>query len=249
MKPLDGSSQGNPWVLDERGNLALASMFTTFFCRTLRSHALPQTVLPKKNWIGRRAKGQTSLVRHTAVWVLRAKATLALDPRLIFQGPPSTINEFTRVIGAAPVHSVTAPGANPVVNPAAHDMIARSITAPVANSPEHDILARYTPSSFVSGSISALQAPVAETARRTKRDRPLTSEDLYLDDERPPVLAAPKPHHVCGLCADVKSHPVSYAFIPYLRAWADECSGMSVATVIATFASGCTSSAGGLVYV
>ncbi|KAJ7921288.1 hypothetical protein B0H13DRAFT_1866890 [Mycena leptocephala] len=43
------------------------------------------------------------------------------------------------------------------------------------------------------------------------RDRQvgLTREDLWLDKECPPVLAMPKPHHVCGLCRDMKSHPVS----------------------------------------
>ncbi|KAJ6463766.1 hypothetical protein C8R47DRAFT_1224922 [Mycena vitilis] len=47
--------------------------------------------------------------------------------------------------------------------------------------------------------------------RRDFREAPLTRDDLWLDEERPPVLAVPKPHHVCGLCRDVKSHPVSYA--------------------------------------
>ncbi|KAJ6456318.1 hypothetical protein C8R47DRAFT_1227852 [Mycena vitilis] len=48
------------------------------------------------------------------------------------------------------------------------------------------------------------------TARRKERVKPLTKEDLWLDDERPPVLAVPKPHHICRMCHDVKSHPVSY---------------------------------------
>ncbi|KAJ7456317.1 hypothetical protein B0H11DRAFT_2244237 [Mycena galericulata] len=37
-----------------------------------------------------------------------------------------------------------------------------------------------------------------------------TKEDLYVDSARPPPLDAPKEHHVCSICHDVKSHPVSY---------------------------------------
>ncbi|KAJ7469919.1 hypothetical protein B0H11DRAFT_2238056 [Mycena galericulata] len=43
-----------------------------------------------------------------------------------------------------------------------------------------------------------------------RREEPLTASALYIGNARPPVLATPKPHHVCGLCRDVKSHPVSY---------------------------------------
>ncbi|KAF8128076.1 hypothetical protein K438DRAFT_2141409 [Mycena galopus ATCC 62051] len=45
---------------------------------------------------------------------------------------------------------------------------------------------------------------------RMRRDQPLTEDDLYNDEARPPVLATPSPHHVCGICLSVKSHPVSY---------------------------------------
>ncbi|KAJ7300376.1 hypothetical protein DFH08DRAFT_979723 [Mycena albidolilacea] len=45
---------------------------------------------------------------------------------------------------------------------------------------------------------------------RIPRREPLTEAVLYNDAARPPVLATPKPHHVCSICWDVKSHPVSY---------------------------------------
>ncbi|KAJ7504114.1 hypothetical protein B0H11DRAFT_1905412 [Mycena galericulata] len=48
------------------------------------------------------------------------------------------------------------------------------------------------------------------TACGVSRGEPLTAAALYDDAERPPVLAVPKPHHVCGMCRDIKSHPVSY---------------------------------------
>ncbi|KAJ7350496.1 hypothetical protein DFH08DRAFT_958163 [Mycena albidolilacea] len=44
----------------------------------------------------------------------------------------------------------------------------------------------------------------------TRLSEPLTAEALYIDDARPPVIATPKPHHVCGICFGIKSHPVSY---------------------------------------
>jgi hypothetical protein len=44
---------------------------------------------------------------------------------------------------------------------------------------------------------------------RIPRREPLTEAVLYNDAARPPVLATPKPHHVCSICCDVKSHPVS----------------------------------------
>ncbi|KAJ7121768.1 hypothetical protein C8R43DRAFT_959546 [Mycena crocata] len=62
-----------------------------------------------------------------------------------------------------------------------------------------------------------LQAPSAGATRvrkrfpgrREERDKPLTSDDLYLTDARPPILRGVKPYHQCSLCYNVKSHPVS----------------------------------------
>ncbi|KAJ7856718.1 hypothetical protein B0H14DRAFT_3448338 [Mycena olivaceomarginata] len=55
--------------------------------------------------------------------------------------------------------------------------------------------------------------PVATSALagyRVARRTPLTQAALYNDEARPPVLATSKPHHVCTICWDIKSHPVSY---------------------------------------
>ncbi|KAJ6451102.1 hypothetical protein C8R47DRAFT_1204601 [Mycena vitilis] len=51
---------------------------------------------------------------------------------------------------------------------------------------------------------------IAPDGRRRKRDTPLTVEDLYLDDARPPDIAYLKLEHICILCLGMKSHPVSY---------------------------------------
>ncbi|KAJ7872154.1 hypothetical protein B0H14DRAFT_3439097 [Mycena olivaceomarginata] len=53
-------------------------------------------------------------------------------------------------------------------------------------------------------------APVARAGYRVSRRHPLTEAALYNDDARPPILAVPKPHHVCSICWAAKSHPVSY---------------------------------------
>ncbi|KAJ7704267.1 hypothetical protein B0H14DRAFT_3526694 [Mycena olivaceomarginata] len=55
-------------------------------------------------------------------------------------------------------------------------------------------------------SIRSLRARVIEWRVTT----PLTEAALYNDNARPPVLAVPKPHHVCSICWAAKSHPVSY---------------------------------------
>ncbi|KAJ6477126.1 hypothetical protein C8R47DRAFT_1140796 [Mycena vitilis] len=51
---------------------------------------------------------------------------------------------------------------------------------------------------------------IAPDGRRRERDTPLTVEDLYLDDARPPDITYPKLQHICILCLGMKSHPVSY---------------------------------------
>jgi hypothetical protein len=38
--------------------------------------------------------------------------------------------------------------------------------------------------------------------------KPLTHEDLWLDNVRPPVDVAPNYEHKCGICLGIKSHPV-----------------------------------------
>ncbi|KAJ7834680.1 hypothetical protein B0H13DRAFT_2369767 [Mycena leptocephala] len=44
---------------------------------------------------------------------------------------------------------------------------------------------------------------------RTPRETPLTDNDLYMTETRPPVASSPNPQHECSLCHHIKSHPVS----------------------------------------
>ncbi|KAJ7680852.1 hypothetical protein DFH06DRAFT_1315586 [Mycena polygramma] len=43
---------------------------------------------------------------------------------------------------------------------------------------------------------------------RAALEQPLTREALWLSGDRPPALAAQDPEHECGICHNVKSHPV-----------------------------------------
>lgn len=47
--------------------------------------------------------------------------------------------------------------------------------------------------------------------RRGKREvphKPLTEDDLYLDEVRPEEVSFPRILHTCGICLNAKSHPV-----------------------------------------
>jgi hypothetical protein len=44
---------------------------------------------------------------------------------------------------------------------------------------------------------------------RTARVFPLTHDDLYLTAARPQTMYTDRSHHSCGVCLQVKSHPVS----------------------------------------
>ncbi|KAJ6458989.1 hypothetical protein C8R45DRAFT_1081543 [Mycena sanguinolenta] len=44
---------------------------------------------------------------------------------------------------------------------------------------------------------------------RAPRESPLTDEDLYVGDERPPASSS-SPIHECGICFNIQSHPVRY---------------------------------------
>ncbi|KAJ7129685.1 hypothetical protein C8R44DRAFT_872919 [Mycena epipterygia] len=55
---------------------------------------------------------------------------------------------------------------------------------------------------------AALAALVASSARTFHVG--LRPADLYLDEARPPELTRGKDYHTCGLCGNVKSHPMSY---------------------------------------
>ncbi|KAJ7324003.1 hypothetical protein DFH08DRAFT_969008 [Mycena albidolilacea] len=46
---------------------------------------------------------------------------------------------------------------------------------------------------------------------RVGQDPPINSENLWLTQARPPTRVPIHPHHICGICQEVPTHPVSYA--------------------------------------
>ncbi|KAJ7834288.1 hypothetical protein B0H13DRAFT_2369990 [Mycena leptocephala] len=73
---------------------------------------------------------------------------------------------------------------------------------------------------LASNSQASPRQSVPSVFRRRRRERPihhpkpaakpLTHEDLWLDNVRPPVDVAPNYEHKCGICLGIKSHPVRY---------------------------------------
>ncbi|KAJ7808913.1 hypothetical protein B0H13DRAFT_1928233 [Mycena leptocephala] len=56
---------------------------------------------------------------------------------------------------------------------------------------------------------SACTHIIWHAGRRSSRPKPLTEEDLYLDDEHPPAVGG-RLHQMCSICHCLMSHPVSY---------------------------------------
>ncbi|KAJ7248187.1 hypothetical protein B0H12DRAFT_1235095 [Mycena haematopus] len=110
----------------------------------------------------------------------------------IIGGPPSSIRPFTP---AGPSHTTTTAGPSRTTTSirAARDRVnlppQRAATPPRAQQ---------------------RRVSVAGAGYRVPRRVPLTAAALYVDEARPPILAIPKPHHVCSICFELKSHPVSY---------------------------------------
>ncbi|KAJ7605673.1 hypothetical protein DFH06DRAFT_1348526 [Mycena polygramma] len=127
---------------------------------------------------------------------------LAKTPRIRGVGPPSAIRQDTPRIRVARGTSGATRQEISVGRP-------REEVAAIAPPPPPPPPPRVPPPANRPDATQVLAAPGLRGWRRT-REAPLTRGELWLDEERPPVLAVPKPHHVCSLCLDVKSHPVSY---------------------------------------
>ncbi|KAF8145912.1 hypothetical protein K438DRAFT_1991382 [Mycena galopus ATCC 62051] len=171
-------SNENPWGLDTRGRLDLASPRVVNSLGHIRIPACTRAPHP-----------QTTPVTSSTVG--------------------SSYRVAVVVRGASPVASTLYPIPSP------------SLSAPVARTPSPSPQQPRAAGPLTASAIRSLRvinAPSAIRSALRAAGRPVTSltrrslceADLYNDDARPPVLATPKPHHVCGICFSVKSHPVSY---------------------------------------
>ncbi|KAJ7315236.1 hypothetical protein DFH08DRAFT_972260 [Mycena albidolilacea] len=138
------------------------------------------------------------------------------NPRIPFgRGPPSTIRPDEPLPAVPAVRRVIqlVPPPAPRVLPSSS---ASSATTIDLTTPPR--LRRARP-----GTRARLAAASAAAAPgfRLARSVPLTDDDLYIDDTRPPILATPKPHHICSICFSIKSHPVSHCFV-CIRVWLEK---------------------------
>ncbi|KAJ7450236.1 hypothetical protein B0H11DRAFT_2246803 [Mycena galericulata] len=126
---------------------------------------------------------------------------------ITFKGPPSTIARSRR----SPLQSMeTNPGGSASVVQSAPP--ARSATS-IRNA--RDEANRRTATTATARTRSRgrrVRTPPAgaDTGHRQWRALPLTEGELYVDDARPPRFDSPMPHQICGICHELKSHPVSY---------------------------------------
>ncbi|KAJ7136481.1 hypothetical protein C8R43DRAFT_1132383 [Mycena crocata] len=64
-------------------------------------------------------------------------------------------------------------------------------------------------------------AAIGPTVDTPVRKGPLTVDDLYLTDARPPIIEPAKPYHKCAICWGLKSHPVSHCYV-CIRLWLEK---------------------------
>ncbi|KAJ7437300.1 hypothetical protein B0H11DRAFT_2255526 [Mycena galericulata] len=55
-----------------------------------------------------------------------------------------------------------------------------------------------------------IRRPAIRSGSRQIREQPLKDADLWVDSVGPAAQVPNEPHHMCGICHMVKSHPVSY---------------------------------------
>ncbi|KAJ7040786.1 hypothetical protein C8F04DRAFT_1253702 [Mycena alexandri] len=199
-----GSSETNPWQLDDDGVLFLTKAGKTTHPTRLW-YPQARSVATTRPVFGGPRSPSTSGCRLPRTTSIRGVRERLQGPRIIFGGPPSAIGRSSRPAG----------GAAPT--------LPRAATAPAAA-----LLAALTGPAGHRGPTP--RPPGLRLPRRHGYGGcKLTTEDLYIGSARPPVFvrrmldqplppgvdpeepADPKPHHKCAICCSIKSHPVSYA--------------------------------------
>ncbi|KAJ6603280.1 hypothetical protein DFH09DRAFT_1068452 [Mycena vulgaris] len=200
LQGLEGSSLENPWSLDVRGELVLLGLnrATTGIPRGLRIYKGPPSAICQHT-------------RGPAAEALRAaerSAGVTRSEPSIRRGRHQRRDDTPWMCSPSTARSPTRARAQCAV------AYARRVTAPVLIVP----VPRMSVASAAATTVRAARAGV-QGGCRARRDSPLHEEDFWLDDVRPPTDGAPKDHHKCGICLDMKSHPVSgfQKFVRVLR--------------------------------
>ncbi|KAJ7618257.1 hypothetical protein DFH06DRAFT_1342527 [Mycena polygramma] len=192
-----GSTPNNPLLVDENGHFGLAAS-------TVEN---PFLVDENGNFVQslRRSPVKTPARR------LR-----------IYEGPPSTI--IPRIRGRGPPSMIRQDIPRMRVSRAAREEANdRPYLRALARTslPPTQATASSAPAAGSSTSTAAAAATSGSSKRQEKKKRfrvgfrrpratPLTVNELYLTETRPPADSDPLPHHECSVCFNIKSHPVAY---------------------------------------
>ncbi|KAJ7483686.1 hypothetical protein B0H11DRAFT_1914569 [Mycena galericulata] len=206
LSELSGSTLENPWYLEDSGALVLQAGRASHVRRVLPAENGRQTNQLRIN------KGPPStiprdLARPGAAAVHRAASGVA--------GPSGLTPGLAREVTEA-IRSLSRPEPNagePRPEEVAHRRERRAREARDQRERlAYTALHPHVPvaRARIGTRMRRRLAAEGDTGTRAVRDHPLTEQDLYLDAARPELLEARQPHHKCGICFAVKSHPVSY---------------------------------------
>ncbi|KAJ7887720.1 hypothetical protein B0H13DRAFT_2342315 [Mycena leptocephala] len=122
----------------------------------------------------------------------------------IFEGPPSAINQLVGLVGrtrTAREEANDRPYSRAVARMRAEAaLVASGSSAGAHGQSSATGWSKHTPIKI---------KPKGRNGFRAPRDGPLMEASLYLTAARPPADSSPLPHHECGICLNIKSHPVS----------------------------------------
>ncbi|KAJ7666198.1 hypothetical protein DFH06DRAFT_1323328 [Mycena polygramma] len=197
MSALDGSSVENRWILDRSGQLRLFGLRPTNPRTGQDSTSVPNvsTVTP---------------VQDSGATISAASNHRALDGLTVNNASTSAAQAAEASV-AGPIRRSTRRGR----------AIQRGLEEQAAHARRLAAEATRPRGITTSSAGTRVHRCVADTlGTRAEREEPLTHDNLYLDDARPPPLEpGPDPAHSCGICLGVNSHPArtrcghTYCFI------------------------------------
>ncbi|KAJ7612810.1 hypothetical protein DFH06DRAFT_1344897 [Mycena polygramma] len=190
-----GSTPNNPFLVDENGHFGL----------TASTPENPFLVDENGNFVQklRRSPPKTSTRRLRIYENPTSSTTKKKTPRIRGIGPPSMIRQDIprmRVSRAAREEANDRPYLRAMARLSLPPTLATTPSAPVAGSSN---------AAAASGS-NKHDKKKYRVGFRQPRMTPLSVNELYLTQARPPADSDALPHHECSVCFNIKSHPVAY---------------------------------------
>ncbi|KAJ6517557.1 hypothetical protein DFH09DRAFT_1332355 [Mycena vulgaris] len=205
MDELDGSTEQNPWVLNDAGILVLLNDLRAGQKSSVRAP------LRRKNTTHAPPPPRRILNKPRSLhwdigfpFLVTASGGSASAPPAASRALPTT----PRPPAVTATSLASASSRSALV--ARHETVireARETITRVRSVPR--FVSRYVPPPPAAPSPAALVAQ-ARAGQRAAREGPLMTSELYLHGHRPPCMDTFKEHHQCGLCFGLKAHPVSY---------------------------------------